>query len=82
MVFKLLNVRLPFRSMEYFTTTLLSVSAALALYYLLTKKENRYPPGPFIFPILGNLPQIALAGSLTKFAQHYKNKYGNVSVVM
>ena len=67
--------------MDYLTTTLLSVITALVLYYLLTKKENRHPPGPFAFPVIGNLPQLALAGSITKFANHYRKTYGDVSIV-
>ena len=67
--------------MDFWTIILLSVFTALVLYYLLTKKENRYPPGPFAFPILGNLPQILLASSLTKFAELNRKKYGNVSAV-
>ena len=66
--------------MDCLTTTLLSVITALVLYYLLTKKENRYPPGPFAFPVIGNLPQLALAGSITKFANHYRKTYGDVSM--
>ena len=67
--------------MEFFTTFLVCGATLLVLYYLLTKKENRYPPGPFAFPILGNLPQLALTGSITKFAEYYKERYGNVSIV-
>ena len=63
------------------TLLLVGVLSVLFLYYLLTRKENRYPPGPFAFPILGNLPQILLASSLTKFAELNKKKYGNVSAV-
>ena len=66
--------------MDCLTTTLLSVITALVLYYLLTKKENRYPPGPFAFPVIGNLPQLALAGSITKFANRYRKTYGDVSM--
>ena len=65
--------------MEYILLTLLSVVTALVLYYLLTKKENRYPPGPFVFPIIGNLPQLIMAGSLSDFAEHYRKQHGNVS---
>ena len=61
------------------TLLLVGVVSVLFLYYLLTKKENRYPPGPFAFPIIGNLPQLALKGSLTGFAEHYKKKYGDLS---
>ena len=65
--------------MEYILLTLLSVVTALVLYYLLAKKENRYPPGPFVFPIIGNLPQLIMAGSLSKFAELYRKQFGNVS---
>ena len=62
------------------TLLLVGIITLLAVYYLLTKKENRYPPGPFAFPFLGNLPQLALAGSLSRFANHYRKIYGDVSV--
>ena len=61
------------------TLPLVGAATALVICCLLTKKENRYPPGPFVFPVLGNLPQLALAGSITKFAEYYKQKHGNVS---
>ena len=68
--------------MDYLTVTLLSVVTPLVVYYLVTKKENKYPPGPFSFPFVANLPQFAMAGSLPKFAEKYKKKYGNVRLVM
>ena len=61
------------------TAALGGLATTLALYYLLTKKENRYPSGPFAFPVIGNLPQLALAGSITKFANYYRKAYGDVS---
>ena len=61
------------------TLALVGLASVLTLYYILTKKENRYPPGPFAFPVIGNLPQLALRGSLTEFAEHYKHIYGSVS---
>ena len=71
------------RVMELITSSLtlplVGAATALVLYCLLNKKENRYPPGPFVFPVLGNLPQLALARSITKFAEYYKQKHGNVS---
>ena len=68
--------------MEYLTIILLSVITALVLYHLLTKKENRYPPGPFVFPIVGNLPQLIMAGSLSNFADLYRKQFGNVSEIV
>ena len=68
--------------MDYLTVTLMSVVTPLVVYYLVTKKENKYPPGPFSFPFVANLPQFAMAGSLPKFAEKYKKKYGNVRLVI
>ncbi|XP_067947649.1 uncharacterized protein [Watersipora subatra] len=56
---------------------LVAVSATL-VYYLLTKKRDVYPPGPIAFPLLGNLPQLAVLGSLTNYAQYYRKIYGDV----
>ena len=68
--------------MECILLTLLSVVTVLVLYHLLTKKENRYPPGPFVFPIVGNLPQLIMAGSLSNFADLYRKQFGNVSEIV
>ena len=67
--------------MDFLTTFLVCGATVLFLYSLLTRKENRYPPGPFAFPVIGNLPQLALTGSITKFAEYYKERYGNVIII-
>ena len=50
-------------------------------YHYLTRPtvHPQYPPGPIAFPLLGNLPQIALCGSMSKFCEKYRKIYGNVS---
>ena len=64
------------------TIVLIGLSSALVTYYLLTKEENRYPPGPWCFPIIGNFPQLIISGSVTRFAEKYRKIYGDVSHVV
>ena len=66
------------------TLVLAAVLTFLVVSYLLglsSKKSscNRYPPGPMSFPLIGNLPQIALCGSVDVFFEKYRKIYGNVS---
>ena len=67
---------------SFLAASLVGVTTLVAIYYLLTSKENRYPPGPVTFPYIGNLPQLMLAGSLPSFAEQYKKQYGNVSYLI
>ena len=57
------------------------VMLLLISYHYLTRPTGgpQYPPGPIAFPLLGNLPQIALCGSMNKFCENYRKIYGNVS---
>ena len=66
------------------TLVLAAVLTFLVVSYLLglsSKRSscNRYPPGPMSFPLIGNLPQIALCGSVDVFFEKYRKIYGNVS---
>ncbi|KAF6040855.1 hypothetical protein EB796_000838 [Bugula neritina] len=51
---------------------------ALLFIYMMRKTSDKYPPGPFAFPIIGNSPQILLSGSLAKFIESNHQKFGNV----
>ena len=62
------------------TLILVAAVVGLAAYYWLTDKRSRYPPGPFTLPIIGNIHQVFLAGSMVKFLEKYRKQYGNVSV--
>ena len=63
------------------TLVLTAILTFLAVTYLYGKsaQNSRYPPGPFPFPIIGNLPQIAMCGSIDVFFEKYRKIYGNVS---
>ena len=63
------------------TLVLTAILTFLAVTYFYGKstEKSRYPPGPFAFPIIGNLPQIALCGSIDVFFEKYRKIYGNVS---
>ena len=62
------------------TLILLGVLTILFLPYLWTTRQRKqYPPGPFSFPILGNIPQIVWYGSMEVFLQKYRKQFGNVS---
>ena len=48
-------------------------------FFLCADTRDRFPPGPWKFPLLGNLPQIMWYGDIMKFCKAYRRKYGNVS---
>lgn len=63
------------------TVTLLVTLLTVLMSYLLLGEvlgRKTHPPGPLALPLIGNLHQIFLAGSLPKFCQKYSNIYGNV----
>ena len=62
------------------TIILIAVLTSLVLYYVLQYNSDGYPPGPFRLPILGNLHQVFLAGSIVEFCKHNSKRFGNVSI--
>ena len=73
------NFNVYFSIMDYVTAILLGVVSVLAFSNLISKARSRYPSGPFAFPFIGNLPQLAKSGCFATFAKNYQRKYGNVS---
>lgn len=65
--------------MDALTVALGALLVAILSYLVLEKSEDRSPPGPFAYPLIGNLPQIILAGTFPKFLERCRRKYGNVS---
>ena len=63
------------------SSLLVAVCAFLLAWYffLCADTRDRFPPGPWKFPLLGNLPQIMWHGDIMKFCKAYRRKYGNVS---
>ena len=43
------------------------------------RRPKGLPPGPFRFPLIGNLPQIIRCGAIDKFLSKYQKIYGEVS---
>lgn len=41
--------------------------------------QKGYPAGPYSLPMLGNLLQVALHGSIASFMSYYRKQYGDVS---
>jgi len=66
---------------SYNTTAVMTGVAALLLIFYLRSKREKLPPGPFAFPVIGNLPQIVLSGSLVKFCKKYREIYGEVWII-
>ncbi|ESO99585.1 hypothetical protein LOTGIDRAFT_201270 [Lottia gigantea] len=60
---------------------LLFGSSFLGLYWLYGKFSRRHikdPPGPFSFPIVGNMPQLAGSIDLYQLFLQYREQYGDV----
>ena len=64
---------------DHWTALLLSGILSLLLYHLLKGNPKDYLPGPLALPIIGNVHQILLAGSIIKFCEQNRKKFGNVS---
>lgn len=67
--------------MEVLTLVLVGLVTFLVYLYLRRTKDDGYPVGPQSLPVIGNLLQLALAGSIVKFAESYRPIYGDVSDV-
>ncbi|XP_067950726.1 cytochrome P450 2B9-like isoform X1 [Watersipora subatra] len=63
------------------TTLLVSLFLVCLLYFIFHEKSDHYPPGPISFPILGNVPQIYLSGSIIKFCEANRKRFGNVFTI-
>ena len=63
------------------TEFLVAVVAFLVSYIVINgrSRPRGLPPGPFRFPMIGNLPQIIRCGSIDKFLSKYQKIYGEVS---
>ena len=48
--------------------------------YLTSRSGLSYPTGPLALPIIGNVHQIILCGSMDVFCEKYRKIYGNVSI--
>ena len=62
-------------------TAALATLVAVLMVYKLWKKQHtqcNFPPGPFSLPLIGNVPQIALAGSFQSFIDNCRHTYGDV----
>lgn len=63
--------------------TMLSLLAVLVLllfsYLLMEGRSAGYPQGPLALPILGNIPQIFMCGTMDVFMEKYRRIYGHVS---
>lgn len=64
---------------------LLAVLSLLGIPYLLSRhsssREGRLPAGPSSLPLIGNIHQIILSGSMDSFMEKYRKIYGNVSML-
>ena len=68
-------------SLDLTTLLLLGCLTTFLLYCFFSNNSNSYPPGPFALPIIGNVHQIVLSGSIAKFCEHNRKRFGNVSVM-
>jgi len=64
--------------LDWDTITLAALSTALAIY--LAARDRSGLPGPVALPVLGNLPGIVLSGSIDKYLDEMRQKYGDVSI--
>ena len=69
---------------DLLTASLVAAVSSLAIYLLWRGQQSavRYPPGPLSLPMIGNLPGIALTGSMSKYLKECRKIYGNVSVLV
>ena len=66
-----------------FLQFLLVLFLAVLLYFYLSDNTSDYgyPPGPWRLPLIDNLHQVLLAGSVVQFCEKYRRLYGNVRIL-
>lgn len=64
-------------------SVILFIAAILMLVIMLWRRgrrPKRRPPGPFIFPVIGNIPQLFMNMDkpISEIVQKWREKYGNI----